>query len=203
MGKFKVGDLVRVKEGLQGGEYYGDLYFNHDMANFTGLCFKVKSVVDNEGEYTLEGTDDWRFSDAMLESVKNKAERTFLEVLSCIQNGEEWQNIKDDCNINSITCNDGIIHVDFDAMIGSFDFRTKDIARFVLLEEKMPVTIYYVEHAQCGKAYSFLSDDKLEVGDFVVCDTIMGRSYGKVKDITIENKTEEEFEKLKKCWRTC
>ena len=51
------------------------------------------------------------------------------------------------------------------------------------LENLDKVNIYGVEHAQGGKLYDFISDEELSIGDFVVCDTCMGKSYGVVKKI--------------------
>lgn len=68
--KFKVGDRVRVKEGLRGGEYYGGLYFSPYMEKYCGKTFTVSSApYDPDGieRYKLDGIDAWCFSGVTLE----------------------------------------------------------------------------------------------------------------------------------------
>ena len=49
---FKVGDKVRVKEGLKGGEYYGGLYFNHNMVRHCGEVATITRV--RQATYDLD-----------------------------------------------------------------------------------------------------------------------------------------------------
>lgn len=65
--KFKVGDKVRVREGLVGGRYYNGIYCTSDMANSFGVVFMVSAV--NGNTYRLESYDLW-WSDIMLEPVE-------------------------------------------------------------------------------------------------------------------------------------
>ena len=64
--KFKVGDKVRVRNGLIGGRYYGGVYCTSDTANsdkvFT-VCFVGRNA------YKLEGYDLW-WVDEMLEPAE-------------------------------------------------------------------------------------------------------------------------------------
>lgn len=64
--KYKVGDRVRVKEGLKGGERYGGLHFAQGME---GCCGKVYTVdtITNAGFARLSDGSVWVFNDAMLE----------------------------------------------------------------------------------------------------------------------------------------
>lgn len=69
---FKVGDLVKVKNGLKGGEKHGNLYFNVDMEKYCGKVFKIKSITPRN-TYILEECKaydgiDWKFNDAMVET---------------------------------------------------------------------------------------------------------------------------------------
>lgn len=64
--KFKVGDKVKVREGLVGGRYYDGVYCTSDMANsdeVLTICFVGKNV------YKLEGYDLW-WAGKMLEPVE-------------------------------------------------------------------------------------------------------------------------------------
>ncbi|WP_142415380.1 hypothetical protein [Hathewaya massiliensis] len=57
--------------------------------------------------------------------------------------------------------------------------------------------VYLVEHNPCDeKTYSFISDDELDVGDMVICNTCYGDSYGKVVDVILEYNTDR-----KKCYK--
>ena len=65
--KFKVGDKVRVREGLVSGRYYNGIYCTSDMANSFGVVFMVSAV--NGNTYRLESYDLW-WADIMLEPVE-------------------------------------------------------------------------------------------------------------------------------------
>lgn len=65
--KFKVGDKVRVREGLVGGRYYGGVYCTGNMANSAGGVFMVSAVDANT--YKLESYDLW-WTNEMLEPVE-------------------------------------------------------------------------------------------------------------------------------------
>lgn len=64
--RFKVGDKVRVRDGLIGGRYYDGIYCTEDMANLKEVltvCFAGRNA------YKLEGYDLW-WSVKMLESAE-------------------------------------------------------------------------------------------------------------------------------------
>ena len=49
------------------------------------------------------------------------------------------------------------------------------------------IKVYLVEHQAGGKQYVFISDlEDIKINDIVLCDTSMGRSYGRVVDISSE-----------------
>lgn len=68
---FAKGDVVRVREGLVGGESYNELSFATSMEQYCGREFVVTYASSN-GKYLLDGAADWMFSDEMLESVETK-----------------------------------------------------------------------------------------------------------------------------------
>lgn len=64
--KFKVGDKVKVKNGLINGEEYGGIHYFNQMASKDtyNIC-----IVDNDGDCKLDGNKFW-YSEEMLEEVK-------------------------------------------------------------------------------------------------------------------------------------
>lgn len=66
--RFKVGDKVRVKEGLVGGNIYGDIYFGFGMEKYCGKCFVVEKIYDTN-VYGLNEVKAWHFSEDMLEPM--------------------------------------------------------------------------------------------------------------------------------------
>ena len=77
--KFEVGDKVTVIEGLVGGEYYDDLFFNEVMESHTGKTYEISSE-SWAGHYYLKEIDSdndsnigmWQFNDSMLKPAKEK-----------------------------------------------------------------------------------------------------------------------------------
>lgn len=65
MGKFKVGDKVRVRKDLINGCYYGNYRFVHSMKNHCGEIVTIESV-ERDGSYRiLEDVYNW--TDEMFE----------------------------------------------------------------------------------------------------------------------------------------
>lgn len=53
MAKYKIGDKVKVREDLKGGENYNDVYCNDEMAKLAGEIVTIDDV-DAEGDYHIE-----------------------------------------------------------------------------------------------------------------------------------------------------
>ena len=70
--KFKVGDKVRIREDLVGGECYGEdeLYFAPEMEEFRGKVFTVAYRKGNR--FVLKDVGLWEFNEDMLENVAEK-----------------------------------------------------------------------------------------------------------------------------------
>lgn len=71
MGKYKVGDKVRVRKDLVVGVYYGDKLFVEDMEKLCGQKVTIESVRD-EGVYRIVEYD-YNWTDEMFEDI-NKPE---------------------------------------------------------------------------------------------------------------------------------
>lgn len=70
MSRFKVGDKVRVREGLSANVQYGDVYFVKSMNKFKGIETEIAST-DYYGSYKLkECAGGYIFTDEMLEPVE-------------------------------------------------------------------------------------------------------------------------------------
>ncbi|EJW14107.1 hypothetical protein M5X02_32075 [Paenibacillus alvei] len=67
MSKFTVGQVVKVREGLEGDNCYGDLYFHPLMREYCGKEVTIKAVNDIGRYYVNENS--WTFTDEMLEEV--------------------------------------------------------------------------------------------------------------------------------------
>lgn len=95
MGKFKVGDRVKVMEGLIGGEWYGDLYFNSKMEKFCGAVVEIASVAFG-GTYKIKG-EEWEFNDDMIEcrveTEKAKISNIQSQAAACIAYGKLLNDI--------------------------------------------------------------------------------------------------------------
>lgn len=75
--KFKVGDKVRVRDDLIGGEQYSGLTFSTLMEAFRGKTFTIGYVDSYFEVYLFENIIGWYFSDEMLEpAVEPKAEQS-------------------------------------------------------------------------------------------------------------------------------
>lgn len=91
--KFKAGDRVRVKEGLESGHLYGDLAFTRDMKECCGKVFEVCSIDEDRG-YRMKGAPCF-YNDAMLEPAPfgKSALKTGMRVF--LRNGEDRVVMKD------------------------------------------------------------------------------------------------------------
>ncbi len=67
MARFKVGDMVKIREGLKGDNTYGYLYFHPDMEQFCGKVGRITGIYNDH--YIIDGCDDWTFSDDMVTEV--------------------------------------------------------------------------------------------------------------------------------------
>lgn len=66
--KYKVGDMVKIREDLIESEWYGYEYFSEYMKGFLGKVCTISDI--DEDAYILkedEGTWKWRWSDEMIE----------------------------------------------------------------------------------------------------------------------------------------
>ncbi|APH20880.1 TPA: hypothetical protein ACXDAY_002191 [Clostridium botulinum] len=207
--KFKVGDRVRVRTDLEDGHHYGGWAYVCSMDKFKGESVTIKKCcVDS---YKIrEGEISYNWSDEMLEPIQE--DFTFQEVIARIEPNETYES-EWAVTFRKFTS----IHMD---EFGSLELHyiennTKRQSnslfndtvfigvnqRFRLKETKKPFIIYYIEHKPNEKQYKFRSNERLDINDFVICDTKFGRVYGKVVSYEEMELTNAESEQYKKCWK--
>lgn len=72
MGKFKVGDKVRIKKDLKDGEFYGEDFYNGEMDKYKGKIATIDKCIYNK-KYRLDiDNHEWCWTDEMLEPTKRK-----------------------------------------------------------------------------------------------------------------------------------
>lgn len=76
--KYKIGDKVRIRKNLMGGNFYGLILFTKPMKQYKGAIGVVQSVDKELGTYKIlikNNTDSlkWNWSDEMLESYNSSS----------------------------------------------------------------------------------------------------------------------------------
>lgn len=205
MGKFKVGDKARVREDLEVGKTYGGVYFGDFMEAYKG---KIGTITECSNNYYRIDKRVWQWSDEMLEPIQE--EFTFQEVIARIKPNETYENINDKHKLQSISMNEsGLLRMKYiEKTIGSEIFVFTDNMVYVGLYDKFrlkgtkPTTIYYIVRKPNSKRhYKFISDEELNINDFVICDTKFGEEYGQIISYKNEIMSDEEIKQYKKCWK--
>lgn len=139
-------------------------------------------------------------------SEKKQTEFTFQEVIARNVPGVYVKTVDNSLRIEQVLIRqDGYIEIKADYkgidFVGGCLGITDDV-KFKLEEPKQNYLILEIEHQHNGKIYKFRSDtSNLDIGQFVICDTSKGKSYGRIREMTWEELTQKEYEELKKCWR--
>lgn len=122
-------------------------------------------------------------------------EFSFEEVIARIKEGETYEH-KD----GFICKNNGIIEVVCHNLISSPSITTEAVKirftnkhHFKLVEPKNTYLLYDVEHHEGGKRFAFRCDGVISRKNLVLCNTIKGKSYGKVVDVREVKLTQKEY----------
>ena len=67
--KYKIGDIVKLRDDLQGGNYYDDLYFAPEMKDMMGYPIKITRISNNLYETENKTGLTWNINDAMIEGL--------------------------------------------------------------------------------------------------------------------------------------
>nr|WP_302597853.1 hypothetical protein [uncultured Cellulosilyticum sp.] len=197
MSKFKVGDKVICNNPyLWGKSRYRTVWGYHTCRNAD--CYNhpvgTELLILSEGENGRPITTGWTDEDLEL----YVEEFTFGEVIARIKEGEVYQN-----SLSSISKIDGCIEVVSINRSGrtipkgeeyTVRFETNN---YKLVPQKNNYLLFEVEHQEGGKRYLFRSDCNYNLGDIVICQTSLGKSYGKIVYKVIKELTEEEFKAYK------
>lgn len=197
MSKFKVGDKVICNNPyLWEKSRYRTVWGYHTCRNTD--CYNhpvgTKLLILSEGENGRPITTGWTDEDLEL----YVEEFTFEEVIARIKEGEVYQN-----SLSSISKIDGCIEVVSINRSGRTVPKGEEyIVRFEtnnykLVPQKNNYLLFEVEHQEGGKRYLFRSDCNYNLGDIVICQTSLGKSYGKIVYKVIKELTEEEFKAYK------
>lgn len=76
--KYKIGDKVRIRKNLMGGNFYGLILFTKPMKRYRGVVGIIQSIDKELGTYKIlinNNTDSlkWNWSDEMLESCNSSS----------------------------------------------------------------------------------------------------------------------------------
>ncbi len=99
--KFKVGDLVRVREDLEVDKEYGCLISNSEMVKLKGQIFEIEAIsCDDDKLIGLKDENRFNWTEFMLEPVEEKNcdnckhDNTYFDCSQC-NNGDEWEKAEE------------------------------------------------------------------------------------------------------------
>lgn len=209
MSKFKIGDKVRVVKSI------ADILEAEKTIGEIGTIIDTKFSEVYPYNVKFEKLELTKmlpiFAEEELELFEEKTEFTFQELISrnvpgvykeCTNNGfrVEKVEIKEDGNIN--------ISADFCALDSlKLPLCIPSEAKFKFEEPKQTYQLIEVVHAVNGKTYTFRErvlnpfNDYLKPHEFVICDTSMGNTFGRVAGTVEKELTKNEFLEYKECWR--
>lgn len=144
-------------------------------------------------------------------SEKKQTEFTFQEVIASIKPGELYvECVKNEPFQVTVSINSaGRIALNCFKderpymLTPSNGFSISKDTKFELYEKVNKYTLFEIVHAVGGKHYTFRASDNenLKPRDFVICDTSMGKTFGRVAGTFTKELTEKEYMEYKECWR--
>lgn len=90
MCKYNVGEMVKLRNDLKEGAYYGVIEFLTEMKKLQNKPIQIKHIDPYDNTYKVETEDGWWISDEMIEGFwrENKQKLKMLDVLNMMENGE-------------------------------------------------------------------------------------------------------------------
>ena len=95
MSKYNVGEMVKLRNDLEEGKYYGAIKFLTGMKELQNKPIQIKHIDPYDNTYVV-GIDNWWISDEMIEGFwrENKPKLKMINVLDMIANGELKEGTK-------------------------------------------------------------------------------------------------------------
>lgn len=192
MSKFKVGDKVICNNPyLWGKSRYRTVWGYHTCRNTD--CYNhpvgTELLILSEGENGRPITTGWTDEDLEL----YVEEFTFEEVIARIKKGEVYRGTGGS-TVDEITKKNTEIRI---SICRPQTGIVPTMQKYKLVPQKNNYLLFEVEHQEGGKRYLFRSDCNYNLGDIVICQTSLGKSYGKIVYKVIKELTEEEFKAYK------
>lgn len=220
---FNVGDKVRV---IDAGKTYSCFEEMHERLSRN---IAVKPFIKNKlPNYNEEGvikaisrcdthilietcSGSYVIGRSGIEFIEHQTEFTFKELIARNVPGVYVKTVNNSLRIEQVRIRqDGYIEIKADYwgidFIGGVLGITDDV-KFKLEEPKQEYRLIEVVHAVNGKTYTFRErvlnpfDDYLKPHEFVICDTTMGNTFGRVAGTVERELTEKEYLEYKECWR--
>lgn len=189
---FKVGDKIRAKSN-----YYGvtckELNWEGVVTHSNKGLIAARTTKCTDTYYIDRPFHDLDSNEFELIEGKKDELLTFQEVIANIEPGQTYVRCGNYGTKEIHMRTNGQIVIEVSNQLKVIPTYQK----YRLKEEKK--IVYGVEHRIDGKVYDFLSDNSLEVGDFVVCNTKYGQSYGKVVTKELKTIPSKELALYKKC----
>ena len=97
MSKYNVGDVVKLRDDLEDGEYYGEVAYNKSMDDMRNKPIKICEKCMEDKSYLVEDdVYEWYLTDEMIEGLweECKPKLKLIDVLNMIAKGELKEGTK-------------------------------------------------------------------------------------------------------------
>jgi hypothetical protein len=142
MSKYKVGDVVKVKDNLEINKYYSNADFVEEMKEFLGKEVTIRKIFDDK--YYIKEDDGWNWTDDMLEDEIEKTKEisnTYFSEIAKMLGVEFYEKFKI-LNVESgvifenyYFSNYGLYHIDFEGK----EHNTSCLSLYKLLSKKYEI----------------------------------------------------------------
>ena len=152
--KFKVGDMVRVKDDLVSDRRYGSCYFDEDMEQYIGNIYEIIAT-GYSTSYILKGCGDWEFTDGMLELLESETTKSTVTKIKEILTPQSFES--NDGRFRVEVCDDGCLELTMtdltceekgymdkeDDWVQKLELDVKDLQRLIdILERSKEINAY-------------------------------------------------------------
>lgn len=131
MCKYNVGEMVKLRNDLEEGKYYGAIEFLTGMKELQNKPIRINSVDHDDNTYFVETEDSWWISDEMIEGFwrENKPKLKLIDVLNMMGNGELQAGTKVIYRGMEFTCRNQSLYDNEDDTIFFYIDETPDLSR--------------------------------------------------------------------------